>query len=46
VATLEKLARDNSVSVRRAAYQSPNATDKIRAQAVLLGIEEEEEDDD
>jgi hypothetical protein len=42
VATLTFLARDQSASVRKAVYQNPNATDEIRAQAVLLGIEEDE----
>jgi cobalamin biosynthesis protein CbiD len=44
VATLELLARDSSASVRKAAYNNPNATDEIRAQAVLLGVEEDEDD--
>jgi hypothetical protein len=43
VALLQKLARDNRSSVRGRVYNNPNATDEIRAQAVLLGIDEDDD---
>jgi hypothetical protein len=43
---LAKLALEGSSSVRSAIYRNPNATDEIRAQVALLGINEDDENDD